>query len=415
MKISLSTVRQFPAQVWIVSLATLLNRSVGFLALFSAIFFQSFEVSANTITLALFAVGVAGVLGAVAGGRIAERVGSAQVLVIGSLVNVPLLVMLALFADDITVSILVAAVSVAVSQSFVGPSATLITDSGYKGPTVTAFAFYRIFLNVGSIVAPAIAGILGFVDFRLLFLLSAAGSLAAFAVLFFSRNRLGEVAHTAREGEAEAAGGQEGAAPATDSSAMRRARLWTVIAVFGVTIAIYAQHQSGIPLSVQRLDNGDRLYALLLLINPIIIVLTELPLSTVTAKFKWSHAYALGVFATAVGLAVCGLASSWAVCIAAFVVFSLGEAVFAPLANASVARLARPRENARYQGYLSAAQSAGIALGPGIGAWGVLHDRSLFWVVVIVLGAVLAAASVFAGMSSARSSSSGKQHIKTAA
>ncbi|ASU82279.1 MFS transporter [Nocardiopsis gilva YIM 90087] len=410
MKLNLDTVRHFPAQIWIVSIATLLNRSVGFLALFSAIFFQSFDVRANTITIALLVVGVAGVLGAVVGGRIAEKVGSAPVLVFGSLLNVPLLVILALFSDDIVVSILVAAVSVAVSQSFVGPSATLITDSGYEGATVTAFAFYRIFLNVGSIVAPAIAGVLGLVDFRLLFILSAAGSLAAFVVLFVSRSRLGEAARAAHEGDGGAAAGAD-AQPTEMYSTMRRARLWTVIAVFGVTIAIYAQHQSGIPLSVQRLDNGDRLYALLLLINPIIIVLTELPLSTVTAKFKWSHAYALGVFATAVGLAVCGIASSWVICIGAFVVFSLGEAVFAPLANASVARIARPRENARYQGYLSAAQSAGIALGPGIGAWGVLHDRFLFWVVVIVIGAVLAVASVFAGI---RSTSSDDQRVGAA-
>lgn len=397
--------------MWIVSIATLLNRSVGFLALFSAIFFRSFEISANVVTLALFIVGAAGVIGAVAGGRIAENIGSAPVLLFGSLLNVPLLVLLAAFSENIVVSIGVAALSVAVSQSFVGPSASLITDSGYRGPTVTVFAFYRIFLNVGSIVAPAIAGILGLANFPLLFALSAAGSVLAFVVLLVGRRELGE---RTRGGGGEQSGSTEPDCSVESDSggaARQRARLWTVVAVFGITIAIYAQHQSGIPLSVERLEHGDRLFALLLLINPIIIIGTELPLSWVVAKFRWNYAFGIGVLATAVGLAVSGLAPVWSLCIGAFVVFSLGEAVFAPLANSSVSHLAPAGENARYQGYLSAAQSAGIALGPGIGAWGVLHDRTAFWAGVVIVGAVAAAAAVLAG----KGSRTRDEHVEAAA
>ncbi|MFG1791896.1 MFS transporter [Nocardia sp. NPDC049149] len=382
--------RHLPAQVWIISVATLINRSVGFLALFSAIYFQSFDRPANVVTLALLVVGVAGVLGAMAGGWIAERVGPGAVLSIGSLVNVPLLIILAMLGGNIVASILVTAISVAVSQSFVGPSAAVVSASTDQVSTVTLFAFYRIFLNVGSVVAPALAGIFGLGNFRLLFLLSAAGSFVAFVLL--STTLRGSGARAAAEPEEDGAVDDSMAEP--DS---QRWRIWTVIAVFGVTIAIYAQHQSGIPLSVERLPEGARLYAILLLINPIVIIVAELPLSTVTARLKWGNAYGIGIFATAVGLAICGVSGSWALCIAAFVLFSVGEAIFAPLANSSIATLSKPQHNARYQGYLSAAQSLGIALGPAIGAWGVLHNRSLFWIAVAVLGAVLAAVSVFAG------------------
>jgi MFS family permease len=400
--IKTATLRSFPAQVWIVSLATFLNRSVGFLALFAAVFFKSLDLNASNISLALFAVGAAGVVGAIVGGWFAARFGPISVLVAGSILNIPLLLILGFSYDNAFVPIVAAALSVGLSQSFVGPSAVLITESNYQGETVTVFAFYRIFINVGSVVAPAIAGIFGLANFRLLFILSAVGSAAAAILLIVSLPIL--TGRKAPKQGADAAGAEgteaeqpEKKGPTEFFSTFRRARLWCVVVVFGLTVVIYTQHQSGIPLSVERLSQGDRLFALLLFINPIIIIFCELPLSFLVAKIRWNLALGIGVALTAVGLAITGLGGNWAICIAGFVVFSIGEAVFAPLANSSIANMTYSGENARYQGYLSAAQSLGISVGPGAGAFGVLNNRSLFWVMIVILGLVLGVAAVLAG------------------
>ncbi|MGW0006667.1 hypothetical protein ACWDT6_22840 [Nocardia grenadensis] len=90
----------FPAEVWIVSITTFLSRSVGFLALFSTVFYTSMGLSPSALTLALFAGGFAGVLGSVAGGWSAARFGSTDVLIAGSLLNVPLLYLLGMSTDD---------------------------------------------------------------------------------------------------------------------------------------------------------------------------------------------------------------------------------------------------------------------------------------------------------------------------
>ncbi|MFG2874202.1 MFS transporter [Streptomyces sp. NPDC048337] len=388
--------RRFPAQIWIVSVATLINRCVGFLGLFAAVFFQGMKATSSTVAFALLAVGTAGILGSIVGGRTAEKLGSFRVLAAGCFINVPLLFALSFLTDSPYASIPVAAVSVAISQSFVGPSAALVSSSEYEGPTVTAFAFYRIFLNVGMVAAPAVAGIVGFSQFPLLFTMSAVGSLAAGVLLVAGQKWIRP--QTSSSAPKEAAPKAEEARAEDQATAQRKKiRIWSVIVAFGVTIAVYAQHQSGIPLSLDRLSGGDRLYAILLLINPIVIIVFELPLSTLTAKFNWGKAFAVGSVLTCVGLAVCGLSSAWAVCIIGFVFFSLGEAIFAPLGNSSVAELAGPAENARYQGYLSAAQSTGIALGPAVGAWGVLHDRVVFWIGIAVVGLVLAVLLVATG------------------
>lgn len=375
----------FPAEVWLVSIATFVNRSIGFLGLFAAVFFSSLRFSPTVVALALFVVGCAGMIGSVVGGRLASRFAPITVLIVGSAVNAPLLLGLVWAVDPVLVLVL-ASLSVGVSQSFLAPAATLVTESSYSGDVATAFAFYRIFINVGSIVAPAIIALLGGYRFSLLFGMSAVGSVLA-TVLLVAGNRL--LRNTQKQDEAS---------PTADTDAVggpTRGNLiatWTVIVVFGIAIAIYAQHQAGIPLSVERLDGGARLYAILLLINPAIIIGCELPLNYLLKKVPWRFSYALGVAASGGGLAITGLGSSWTVCILGFVVFSLGEALFAPQASAAIARLSASGQNARYQGYLSAAQTAGIAVGPAIGAYAALNVRVPFWLAVAALSLLLAAA-----------------------
>lgn len=396
----------FPAEVWIISITTFLSRSVGFLALFSTVFYKSMGLSPSALTLALFAGGFAGVLGSVAGGWFAARFGSTDVLIAGSLLNVPLLYMLGMSTNDPVPAIVLASLSVALTQSFSGPAAALVTGSAYEGNTVTVVAFHRIFLSSGVTVAPIMVSAVGEHNFSMLFFLSALGSAGTAAFLFSERARLrgAEALAAARERNAPAPDLVSDSATAVPYDPSRVSRLWAVVVVFGAAMAVYAQSMSGIPLSVGKISDGGQLYSVLLVINSLFIIFFELPISTLTARLKWNYALGLGIFVTGLGLAVCGAGSSWTVCIVGFVLFSLGEASFIPQASASIANISTPSENPRYQGYLSAAQSFGFAVGPGLGAFGVLHDSALYWTLVIQISFAAGAVAVVAGMSKDRSS-----------
>ncbi|MFG3620046.1 MFS transporter [Nocardia sp. NPDC047654] len=392
----------FPPEVWIVSVTTFLSRSVGFLALYSTVFYKSIGLGASALSLALFAAGFAGVLGSLVGGWSATRFGSTDVLIAGSLLNVPLLFVLGLVSSEPVWAIMSASLSVAVTQSFAGPAAALITGSGYRGDTVTVVAFHRIFLSSGVTVAPIVVAVVGEDNFSTLFFLSSLGSLLTAVLLLSERPRLRASDKRAR---------MRGRAPefdalpavATEYDTFGAARLWAVVGVFGTAMAIYAQSMSGTPLSVERISGGAQLYGILIVVNSIFIIAFELPLSFMTSKLRWNYALGLGILVTGLGLAVCGLGTSWSVCIFGFVLFSLGEAIFIPQASAAIAKLSSPSENPRYQGYLSAAQAIGFAVGPGIGAFGVLHDLSLYWALVVQISFVTGAVAVIAGVNKNRS------------
>ncbi|WP_280402399.1 MFS transporter [Nocardia carnea] len=395
----------FPPEVWIVSITTFLSRSVGFLALFSTVFYTSLGISAAALSLALFAAGFAGVLGSLAGGWAAARFGPTDVLIAGSLLNVPLLLLLGQLTTYPVFAIVVASVSVAVTQSFSGPSSALITGSSYEGNTVTVVAFHRIFLSSGVTVAPIAVAAVGQDHFPLLFTLSALGSLGTAAVLLCERRRLRTSEHRAVTGERRDTE-RDSEFPAIadgEPDLSRIARLWTIVVVFGTGMAVYVQSTSGIPLAVGETADGAQLYSVLLIVNSVFIILFELPLSTVLAKVRWNYALGLGIFVTGIGLAVCGAGTSWSVCIFGFVVFSLGEAIFIPQASAAIADIATHTENPRFQGYLSAAQAIGFAVGPGIGAFAILHDSALYWTLVIQISFAAGSIAVVAGMHKDRS------------
>ena len=155
--------------IWALSLATFINRATGFLGLFAAVFFNEIKLDAQAVVLALLIVGIAGVSGSLVGGHLADRIGKLPVLLGSTLINIVIFTALAL--ADYTLgwwTVTIAALNVFVSQSFVGPASALVAASATGRERVSRFAFYRIFINVGSIVAPALVGVIGREHFNLL-------------------------------------------------------------------------------------------------------------------------------------------------------------------------------------------------------------------------------------------------------
>ncbi|MBP1324842.1 MFS family permease [Leucobacter exalbidus] len=105
------------------------------------------------------------------------------------------------------------------------------------------------------------------------------------------------------------------------------------------------------PLRLQAEPRGVELYALLLIINPVIVILVEYPLSYVTKRMPAHLALMLGIVVMSSGVAVTGIFATVPVlAIAGWVLFSVGECVFAPMPNSYVAQLSAPHTQGREQG-----------------------------------------------------------------
>ncbi len=342
---------------------------------------QRIELPANT------AVGAAGVAGSLLGGRLADRLGEFRILTYSTLVNGPILFFLAV-TDRPVLNVAFAAVSVGLSQAFMPPAATVIARFSTPDNRVTLFAFYRIFINVGSVVAPAVAGFLGQHAFDTLFLISAVFSIVTACLLFSVRPTKLTGAPATAAASADESGTTDTAAAYDNVGATRV--VWLLV-LMALTMAIYAQHQSSIPLKLNERDGGLQLFSQLLILNPVLVILLELPLSFISKRFSWPISLGAGVAITGIGLAITGAFSPVWLIFLGYSVFTIGECLFAPMSNTAVANIAPPSKASQYQGYLSAVQAIGIAAGPAAGTAIYFATGQVFW-------SLLAAVSVLGGL-----------------
>ena len=329
---------------------------------------------ADGLVIALLVVGAAGVLGSLIGGNLAQRFGERLVLIFSSALNLPCLLLLS-FTHATSWSVAISAVSVGLSQAFIAPSASLIARSVDAESRVTRFAFFRIFINVGSIVAPAIVGLVGTNAFGRLFFLSAITSALTALVLVFG---LKPVAFSSERPNTQ--GGTK--AMPDNGGSLGIGALLTLLLTMGIAMAIYAQHQSTVPIQLHLRDDGMQIFATLLIINPALIIILEYPLSFLSKRLNWATALGFGVAIMGLGVFTAGVSSPVVLIYFGWVLFTIGECLFAPMSNAAMVAIAPPSKIASFQGYLSAAQSFGIALGPGLGAALYYLSGVVFWWIV---------------------------------
>lgn len=387
--------RRIGRDIWALSFATFINRATGFLALFAAIFFSEIGMTATTVVIALLVVGVAGVGGSLLGGQLADRLGKIAVLLSSTLVNVMLFAVLAMIDYSLTWWVVgISAVSVLASQAFVGPASALVAQSTDGRDRVSRFAFYRIFINVGSIVAPALVGLIGRDHFDTLFWFSTIGSAIVPLILF--AGGMSPKPDPGEPSEAEDAFEHDNEEPPLPTTRLRLA-LPLVYVAMALTMVVYAQHQSAVPLRLNAEPNGVQLYSLLLIINPVIVIAVEYPLSFITKRMPAHIALVIGVVIMGAGVTITGsFANVAALAIFGWVLFSIGECIFAPMSNSYVADLSTKAAQSRSQGRLAAFQSVGVALGPGIGSWMLLVLSSGAWIgflAMTIVSAVLVLAA----------------------
>lgn len=396
--------------IWALSVATFINRATGFLGLFAAVFFTEIRLSDQAVVIALLVVGISGVLGSLMGGHLADKIGKVPVLISSSVINTVLFAALALANYSIGwLLVALSALSVLTSQAFVGPASALVAASATGRERVSRFAFYRIFINVGSIVAPALVGIIGREHFNVLFWLSTMGSLLVPMILVVGirgDSLLTDVASAgAQQVDTKSVSTVVSGPHKVHASKFRvshflaRIMLPCVYAAMAFAMVVYAQHQSAVPLRLEGEPGGVQLYSLLLIINPVIVIFLEYPLSHATKLLPAFEALTLGILIMGVGVVLTGSFTTIpTVVIAGWVLFSIGECIFAPMSNTYVAELSPQHAQSRSQAYLATAQSIGAALGPGIGSWMLLVFSAGAWggfLILTVLAAVLVMFSQF--------------------
>lgn len=380
------SLKGLPRDVWILAVATLINRAGTMVLPFLVLYLTSeLGMSAPRAGLVLAVYGAGSIIAAPVSGRLTDRIGPAPIMRASLLLSGLLLLVLPL-ARSFPAVVAVTLLWSVVSELFRPANLVIIADIVPQEKLKPAYALSRLSINVGMSIGPAAAGIIAARSFTWIFIADAVTTIIAAVVLIVTPFAASH--RHPHETVDEKTPRSIFAALVLDDR--RMIPFLSAIFLMGV---VFFQIEGPLPLFlVQDLSLSPAFYGGLFTLNTVMIVFMEVPLNAATAHWPHRRGLALGAFLFAVGSGAFGFASGAVVVVLAMIVWTFGEMMLFPQASAYVAEIAPIARRGQYMGAYSLAFSLSFAVAPWAGTTGYARFGARpLWIGVFFVGVIAAA------------------------
>lgn len=427
----LTTWRDSSLTVKALLVGVFVQRLGGFIQVFLVLFLTNRGFAPVEAGLVLGAYGAGSVVGVLAGGALADRIGPRLTMVASLVGTAPLLIAL-LYVPYYPALLAVGAVLGAVSQAFRPAATTMLSVLTPEPRLVMIFAMVRLATNLGTTAGPLIGAALIAVSYDLLFWVEAVVVLgyAAIVALAVPAAYPQQAGADQEAGDAEPAGaaepaGQAGAAePAGQVAAADpagqagpaaaaggrgagyravladRSYLLYLVAIL-LNVAIYMQYISTLPAAMRDAGLSEWWFGAVLSMNGFIVITCELLVTKVVQRWQMRVAVLVGFTLLAVGLAAYTLPLGVAAFVIGTLIWSAGEVIGGPTVLAYPAAVSPQHLRGRYIGLISATFGVGTTIGPvaGLLAWELVGNQVWWW---YTAACGLGAAAAWVAMSRSR-------------
>jgi len=377
----LSRLRALPRPAWILFLGTFLNKFGTFVLPFLTLYLTQRGFSLTDAGLAISAYGLGGLMASAIGGHLADAIGRRKTIAL-SMFSVAAAMVLLSQSRSLPMIILSTWLAALTGELYRPASSALLADLVPPELRVTAFSAYRMAFNAGFAFGPATAGFLAARGYFWLF----AGD-AATSVLF------GVIALAALPRGLPSRHEEGGWGHDLKTLAGDRRFLRVLCGAFIIAL-VFLQMLSTFSLHVTQLGFPPATYGLILSLNGVLVVLCELPLTSLTRRFPARAVMAVGYLLVGAGFSLNAFAHSVEGLAGCVVIFTFGEMVAMPVSSAYVANLAPAHLRGRYMGVYALTWSAALILAPQVGLRLFAFSQTALWATCGLL-AMVAAAIIF--------------------
>ncbi len=377
--------RSLPPAAWVLFGGTFVNRLGTFVMPFITLYLTQRGFTVPQAGLALAMYGVGGVAAQFLGGWLADRIGRRNAIGF-SMLGASAITLALWQASSLAVIYALMLLLALVAEMHRPAASALIADLVPSEQRVTAFAVFRLAINVGWAFGLTLGGLLADRSFSYLFVGDAATS-AAFGVI--SLIALPHGTRTSREAERHLPG-------ATRTILADRGFLLFLASVL-IGASIYMQNVSTFPLHIREAGYSTSVYGGLQALNGVIVVLLELPITSWTGPRSRTRMIALGVLLIGLAFASLIVARSIPALAAMVLVWTLGEIISSPVSSAFVADRSPEHTRGRYQASLGVMFAFGAIVGPTIGTVTYAFNPDVLWIGCGVAGVGAAALALAAG------------------
>lgn len=380
--------RLLPREAWFLFAGTFLNRFGSFVVPFLILYLrrEGFSIAQAGVVAATYGIGF--LLANVFGGFVTDRFGRRNAIVFSMFSGAASL--LALSQARTLPAIIAFTILAGLTAELYRPaSSALLTDLVPQERRVVAFAAYRLAVNAGFAAGPATAGFLANKSFLYLFVGDAITSVLYGVVAFFFLPNVTSAVEKARVIWGESL------------PIILRDRVFLLfLAAAALNGFILMQDHSSFALHVQAAGFPPSTYGLLVSMNGLIIVLTELPLTAWTQRYARRTMIAFGYLLVGAGFAVNAIAYDLPLMAVGIVIWTFGEMIASPIAAAFVADMAPETLRGRYMGFYGLSWALGLIAGPAIGPLIFAESPVMIWSLCGVAG--IAAAAIIWRLPAAR-------------
>jgi MFS family permease len=373
-----SDISTMPRAVWVLFAGTLVNRFGSFVLIFLALYLTRRGFTAPQAGLAMGAYGAGAIIASIVGGWLADHIGRRNSIVL-SMVSSAAVMLAFPHAESYWLLVTLSLLAGTCAEFYRPAAAALIADVTTPGQRVTAYALYRLAINLGFAAGPAVGGFLATRSFTILFVGDAITSLLyAVIAMFALPNRVGDHHTTAPK---------RSALPVI----LKDTPFLLFISSTFAASTVFMQHVSSYPLQLDSYGYASSVFGLLISINGVIICLVELPLSSYAQRRNHNAVMTLGMVVIGVGFAMTGFVRTLPLLAVSVVIWTFGEMLYFPRASAHIANISPPDMRGRYHGAWGIAWGLGAVLGPIAGTSLFAFNPLVLWLACGALAFVGAA------------------------
>jgi MFS family permease len=371
-------VRALPRGAWILFFGTFLNKFGTFVLPFLAIYLTRMGYTSAQAGLAIGAYGVGTLAACLLGGYLADTLGRRKTIVLSMFAAAGVMLCLSQ-ARALPVIIGLSGLAGLAGELYRPASSALLADLVPAGQRVTAFAAYRMSFNAGWAFGPAVAGLLAQYNYFWLFVGDAATSVLYGLVAWFAL-------------PAGLRGTRSGGSVFETFRVFRDdARFRQVLVSSLVVGLVFVQVFSTMSLQITQSGFSAATYGLLISLNGLLVVLCELPLTTITKRFPARRVMALGYVLIGAGFCSNLLPRTIPLLVCTTSLFTFGEMISMPISGAYVADLAPADQRGLYMGAYGLVWALAFVFGPSLGMQLFAVSPVALWSASGVMGLVAAA------------------------
>ena len=342
---------------------------------------KRFEIGMATVGLLFVVFSVSGFIGSAVGGALADRMGRRTVIIVSLLLS-SLSALGMGFAPTLMIFALVSVI-VGTLGNIGGPAhEAVVADLLPEEKRAEGYGIIRVIFNIAVIIAPPIAGLLVAHSYLTLFIVDAVISIIAATIVFFFLPETKPAAHPDAKPETM---------KQTFAGYGQVFRDIPFVLFIGVTIMmtlVYMNMNTSLGVYLRDYKGLPELgYGSLLSINAIIVVALQFWVTRRLEKFKPLTMMAVGTFLYAIGFAMYGFVSGFALFVTAMIIITIGEMVVAPFQQSIVAGFAPEDMRGRYMAVSGLTWGMAFTIGPYFS--GLLLDSGtphMLWIICGVLG-----------------------------